>query len=86
MKPQGFTKEEETLFRKASDLSPELIARLWATLDVSRAETQHWKANHDSAIVKKRRGQEITSDIIAGLRDEVDDLKARIAELKGTGT
>jgi len=84
--PPPFTKEEETLLRQARDLSPGLIQRLWVTLDVSRAETRHWKSNHDGAVAKKRVGQETTSGIIADLRDEVAELRAEMAKLKGTGT
>lgn len=47
-----------------------------------RKEVNHWKANHDSAVKKKRKGQEITSAIIAELRDDLEKAHERIAELE----
>lgn len=44
-------------------------------------QLEHWKANHASVVASKRRGQEITKKLIAGLRRELADAESRIVAL-----
>jgi hypothetical protein len=51
------------------------VDRLKRELAATKKELHHWKSNHDAQVRSKQRGHEIMSDIIAALRDELDELK-----------
>jgi uncharacterized small protein (DUF1192 family) len=51
------------------------VDRLKTELAAAKKELHHWKSNHDAQVRSKQRGHEIMSDIIAALRDELDELK-----------
>lgn len=72
------TANREALFAVAEKAIPALAQEVIKL----RTQVTHWQSNHESVVKKKRKGHEITTDLIAELRRDVEKAHERIAELE----